>query len=87
MNYDLMDEYISRVLKNEREKKGLLLIDVANDIGLSRQRLSNYEKGKRSLPIDIYINLCKYYNIDHLSLFEDAQKYMRETAFAEKKGK
>ena len=46
-----------------RERKGLRPIEAANGIGISRQRLYAFEKGKDRIPGHILIKMCALYEI------------------------
>lgn len=56
-------------LKDLREDKDLYQKDIAKILGTTQQYYSDYEKGKRDIPIRIYITLAKFYNvsIDYLA--------------------
>ena len=46
-----------------REDHDLLQKEVANILGISQQYYSEYENGKRTVPIAHLITLAKYYNV------------------------
>lgn len=46
-----------------REDKDLKQEAVASVLGITRQQYQLYECGKRKLPIDQPIALCKFYNV------------------------
>lgn len=50
-------------IKDLREDHDLLQKDVANILGISQQYYSEYENGKRTVPIAHLITLAKYYNV------------------------
>lgn len=50
-------------IKDLREDNDLLQKDVAIILKTTQQYYSNYEKGKRPLPIEHLITLCRYYNV------------------------
>ena len=50
-------------LKEYRELNGLSQLDVAKELGLSRQSISRWETGKAYPDLDNIILLCKLYNI------------------------
>lgn len=52
--------------------------DVAKKLGISQQYYSEYEKGKRELPIRHLIKLCQLYNVsaDYLLGFTDTIKQL-----------
>lgn len=55
-------------IKDLREDNDKYQKDIANLLGISQQYYSEYEKGKRTIPIQHLITLAKYYNtsIDYL---------------------
>ena len=55
-------------LKEIREDKDLLQKDVANYLKIKQQQYSEYEIGKRLIPINYLSELADYYNtsIDYL---------------------
>lgn len=63
-------------LYNLRIDNDLYQKDLANRLGISQQYYSEYEKGKRELPIRHLIELCKYYNVsaDYILGFTDEYK-------------
>ena len=63
-------------LKEIREDKDLLQVSVANSIGIKQQQYSEYEIGKRLIPIDKLDKLADFYNvsIDYLVSRTDEKK-------------
>ena len=61
---------ISRILLNLRENRNLKQKDVAHILGISQQTYSNYELGKRELPLHHMIPLAEFYNISLDELFD-----------------
>ncbi len=55
-------------LKDLREDNDLTQEDVAKILNITRQQYGLYETGKRTIPIDILINLSKHYktSIDYI---------------------
>lgn len=55
-------------IKDLREDNDKYQKDIANLLGISQQYYSEYEKGKRTIPIQHLITLARYYNtsIDYL---------------------
>ncbi len=55
-------------LKDLREDHDMYQKDVADLLGISQQYYSEYESGKRTIPIQHLITLAKYYNtsIDYI---------------------
>lgn len=50
-------------LREIRISKGLSQYELAKKLGISQQRLSNYEKGKRKLPVELAIKICRILNV------------------------
>ena len=57
-----MNNYYT-VLKNLREDNDLKQKDLAERLEISQQYYSEYEKGKRELPLRHLITLCKFYDV------------------------
>lgn len=57
-----MAEYTKRI-RDLREDKDLNQTDIAKVLHTNQRVYSNYEIGKRALPIDHLITLCKFYNV------------------------
>ena len=57
-----MKEYY-KILRDLREDNDLKQKDLADKLNISQQYYSQYENGKRELPIRHLIALCKIYNI------------------------
>lgn len=55
-------------IKDLREDNDKYQKEIANLLGISQQYYSEYESGKRTIPIQHLITLAKYYNtsIDYL---------------------
>lgn len=54
--------YLKR-LKELREDNDKYQKDIANILKISQQYYSEYEKGKRPIPVDYVIILAKYYKV------------------------
>lgn len=71
-NYFIMNKFPQR-LKELREAKGLLQIELANETNISTSCISRWEQGVRVPNIDSIITLCKFFNCtsDYLIGLED----------------
>ena len=49
----------NEILRDLREDKDLKQEDIAKVLNMKQQQYSNYECGKRALPIEHLITLCK----------------------------
>lgn len=63
-------------LREIREDRDLLQKDVAKELGIKQQQYSEYEIGKRLIPIDKLANLAIFYNtsVDYLIGMTDERK-------------
>lgn len=52
-----------RRLKDLREDHDLVQKEVASILGIDQRVYSNYELGKREIPVRYVIKLAKYYNV------------------------
>ncbi len=55
--------HFTKRMRDLREDKDLKQDDIANILNITRQQYQLYESGKRKLPIDLLIELCKFYNV------------------------
>ena len=60
-------------LKQLREDNNLSQSEIANYLNIKQNTYSQYETGKRQLPIDTLIKIAKYYNVstDYILDLED----------------
>ena len=68
-------------LRNLREDKDLYQKDIAKLLGISQQYYSEYENGKRPIPVVYLIQLAKFYNVslDYIvELTNDSNPYSRK---------
>lgn len=63
-------------IKDLREDNDKLQKDIANLLGIPQQYYSEYENGKRTIPIQHLITLANYYNIsiDYIVGLSDLKK-------------
>ena len=54
--------YLKR-LKDLREDKDLFQKDIATMLNISQQYYSEYETGKRSIPVELLVILSKFYEV------------------------
>lgn len=65
-------------LKDLREDANLKQENIAQVLGMKQQQYSEYERGKREVPIKVFIKLAKYYDVslDYMAgLTNDKRKY------------
>lgn len=74
------NKVIGDVLKEKRVAKGWSLLELSRKMHnkVSRQTLFHYENGETKIRRNIFIEICKVYNIDPDSLIDEITiKYMR----------
>lgn len=67
-------------VRNLREDKDLYQKDIAKLLGISQQYYSDYENGKRTMPVAYLIKLAQFYNVslDYLvGLTNESKPYSR----------
>lgn len=57
-------EIFSERLLSYREKSGISLVELSKKLGISRQTLDNYIKGKQAAGIDTVLKLCEIFNVE-----------------------
>lgn len=67
-----MNEYLVSQLKKGRLDKGLKQSDVSKETGIKNTTLSNYENGVTEPDMDTFLTLCELYELDFVSLMEEA---------------
>lgn len=67
-----MNDYLVSQLKKGRLNKGLKQSDVTKKTGIKNTTLSNYENGITEPDIDTFLSLCELYELDFVSLMEEA---------------
>ena len=74
MGYDK----ILRELREDREPK-TTQSDIAELLGTTQQYYSEYENGKRPLPVEHLITLCKFYGVsaDYILGLPSDLKYLK----------
>lgn len=71
-------------IRNLREDRDLYQKDIAKLLGISQQYYSEYENGKRTIPLLHLITLAKFYNvsIDYLvGLTDNSKPYSRNISW------
>lgn len=64
-----MDKSLIKALQNGRRKSCLTQDEVAKQLGVKKNTISNYENGVSEPDIDTFCKLCKIYKIDVAKLF------------------
>ena len=68
-------EYWERI-KGLREDKDLTQVDIAKYLNVAQNTYSQYENGKREVPITVLIKLCQYFDVssDYILGLSDVKK-------------
>lgn len=72
-----MNELLIDRLKTARITNGLKQQDVAEQMGIKANTISNWEKGRTEPDIDSFVRLCDIYKIDCASLLSDVYAFKR----------
>lgn len=67
---------LGKELKQARIKKRLTQQDVANRLNLTRSAITNYERGIRSIEIELFYKLCEIYDADDYEIIQNVRKYL-----------
>lgn len=71
MNYNEKYDVILGKLRGLRAERDLNLDEVSKEIGVNRSTISLYEKGKRKLPLKIFLDLLELYNTNIVIFFQN----------------
>lgn len=69
---------VARILREERNKRGLSLLAVATAAGLSRQMVSYVETETRNPTLDTVLRICDAIGIDFEAVLKQAKREARE---------
>lgn len=72
-----MNELLVERLKEARNNKGLKQQEVADQLGIKANTISNWEKGRTEPDIDTFVKLCQIYQIDCAALLSDVYAFKR----------
>ncbi|MDD2983899.1 MAG: helix-turn-helix transcriptional regulator [Crocinitomicaceae bacterium] len=77
------DQIIGKNIKYFREKLDLGQQELANYLDITREEVSYYENGKRSIPTDIISKASQLFGVDEYDFYEnDAEAICANVAFA-----
>ena len=65
-----MNDALLSLLKNARQSSGLKQSDVALQLGLKGNTISNWEKGRSEPDIETFVKLCSIYKVNPNELLE-----------------
>lgn len=71
MNYNERYDVIISKLRGLRAERDLNLDEVSKGIGVHRNTISLYEKGKRKLPLNTFLDLLELYNTNIIIFFQN----------------
>lgn len=72
------EEQIGKLIKQEREKKGMTQTQLASKLFVTNKQISNYERGKPIPPLDKMLDLCDVFGCE-LGYLLGEEKYQNET--------
>lgn len=64
-------------LRRLRRSEEKTLQDVAEHVGLKKNTISAYEKGKIEIPISNLSNICNYLDIDYITLLDVVENKLK----------
>lgn len=70
---DILNAMIGEKLKSIREKNHYSLADVGNRLGITRNGYHHYERGRRSIPLDMLEKFCDIFNVSYLDVLGEVQ--------------
>jgi len=62
---------ITEIFKKIRKEKHYTQTDIANYLGIAQTSYSDIENGVAKLMVEDYLRICKFLNIDPISLVKD----------------
>ena len=65
---------VARILREEREDKGLAMLTVAQRAGLSQQMVSYVERGIRRPTLDTVLRICAALELDPAKVIQRARR-------------
>ena len=74
MKINFINEAIGSRLKKFREQRGYSLQDVGERLGVNRQTYYNFERGIRTISLDLLKRICLIYDVDYLELLEEVRQ-------------
>ena len=75
-----MNDKITMALADElkvmRQNASFSQQDVADRVGTTRSRISNYEMGRRDIPLDLFFKICDVCSADAYAVLDRVRKYV-----------
>lgn len=72
------EEQIGKLIKQEREKRGMTQAQLASELFVTNKQISNYERGKPIPPLDKLLDLCSVFDCE-LGYLLGEEGYQNET--------
>ena len=72
------EEQIGKLIKQEREKRGMTQAQLAAELFVTNKQISNYERGKPIPPLDKLLDLCAVFDCE-LGYLLGEEDYQNET--------
>lgn len=79
MDYTIIDMIAAEHLKNARDSHSLTQNEFAEMLGIARPTYACYEKGIRSMPMDVFMKACKLLNLDPYAIMKEASEAYAKT--------
>lgn len=71
---EVIQAELSRLLREERQRKGMSMTSVAERAGLSQQMVSYVERSMRQPTLDTLLRMCEAMNLELPKLLADATR-------------
>lgn len=68
---ETIKNYIANELRALRAKKNKSIVELADDLGLTKDTISRYENAKTSINIDVLEKILDYYDLDFDIFFKN----------------
>lgn len=75
--YNEVDVEIGKIIKKYRSNANYSLNDLANKVGKARETIHAYEKGRISIAMSTFIDICNALNINYIEVLEEVNENMK----------
>lgn len=72
MDYSVIDRVAGNRIRIGRLSLSLTQGEVAEKLGIAQPTYSCYEKGTRSIPLDVFDKVCRLLNLDAHAIMQEA---------------
>lgn len=69
---------IGKEMKIARMKKNITQEQIGNFIGVTRQTVSLWESGKRSMNIEDYVKICDHFGFDAQNIIDNVMEMVKD---------